>query len=89
MEWFLLGGLLVVVIIIWCVTTNSRKARIGEHVRGLGGEVLVVELCFLSRGPFIFVGKGQQVFRFEYMMDGKHKEGWVKFGGWTGTDWRM
>lgn len=40
-------------------------------------------------GPFKLVGKGQVVYRIEYRIGAVYKEGWVKFGGWGGPDWRM
>jgi hypothetical protein len=35
------------------------------------------------------VGKGKTVYRIEYTIGNNTKEGWVRFGGLFGPDWRL
>ncbi|MDR5659624.1 hypothetical protein RH915_08965 [Serpentinicella sp. ANB-PHB4] len=68
-----------------------RKEKIREKIASLGGEVISIERrnIFTGIGPFKIVGKGRVVYRIEYRLNGSTEEGWVRFGGLLGPDWRL
>ncbi|MCX7747804.1 MAG: hypothetical protein N2645_13090 [Clostridia bacterium] len=54
-----------------------------------GGKVISIERRSLMTGPFFFRGKGTTVYHIDYEIGNRRKEGWVKFGGFLGPDWRL
>ena len=67
----------------------SHENKIHEQIKSLGGSVTNIERKTFSTGPVGLVGKGRTVYRIEYRVGDREKEGWVKFGGFFGTDWRL
>jgi hypothetical protein len=47
-----------------------------------------MEKKLFSTGAFMVVGKGRTVYRIEYRIGDDGREGWVRFGGLFGPDWR-
>jgi len=86
-----LGIILVIIIAIgfYLFRINGHDQAIREKVNSLGGNVINIERRTFRTGPFILPGKGKIVYRVEYRLDGIVKEGWVKFGGLLGPDWRL
>lgn len=68
---------------------QNHERKINEYVESLGGRVTAIEHRTFSTGPFILPGKGRNVYRFEYTVCSDTREGWVKFGGLFGPDWRL
>lgn len=82
--------LFILLIIGLAILQNSyHKDKINEYIDSIGGTVINIERRTFRTGPFFMVGKGRTVYRIEYTIDGETKEGWVKFGGWGGPDWRL
>ena len=79
----------VIVIALWIIMPRIHRRKIYEKVESMGGKVTVIERRFCSIGPFIAVGKGRTVYRFEYWLNNQRQEGWVKFGTWFGPGWRI
>lgn len=87
----------VVVVVIFAVFAvlmaiyqgRRHERRIREKIHSLGGEVIGIERKLFSSGPFLVIGRGRTVYRFEYIKDDEVKEGWVKFGDLLGPDWRL
>lgn len=67
----------------------GHEEKIHEQVEAYGGKVIHIEHKTFSTGPFMVVGKGRTVYRFEYRVGEETREGWVRFGGLFGPDWRM
>ncbi|WP_053956359.1 hypothetical protein [Inediibacterium massiliense] len=87
-------GLVFVVIIgvvIYFARIESHKDSIANKIDSIGGRLINYEKrgFFSGIGPFTIVGKGRMIYRIEYEVDGIKKEGWVRFGGLFGPDWRM
>ena len=82
---------LIFIIGIELLLDKSRREKIAEEISFIGGSVINVERrnLFTGRGPFVIVGKGNTIYKIEYVIDGIMKEGWVKFGGFFGADWRL
>jgi hypothetical protein len=68
---------------------KSHQRKITEQIHSIGGVVINIERKAFSGGPFFMVGKGRTVYRIEYRKDNKVREGWVKFGGLFGAEWRL
>lgn len=72
-----------------------QKARYEEKIKEMvatqGGEFISLERrnFIAGLGPFMMVGKGRSVYRFEYRVGTEIREGWVKFGNLFGPDWRL
>jgi hypothetical protein len=81
----------VLILFLLIFQTSGRENKIDEKIRSIGGEVISKERrnFFTGIGPFMVVGKGRAVYRIEYRIDGEIKEGWVRFGGLLGPDWRL
>lgn len=73
------------------VRRGAHEDTIHSVIESMGGEVLYIEKrnFFSGIGPFNVVGKGRVVYRIIYRVQGKEKEGWVRFGGLMGPDWRL
>lgn len=89
-----MGALVIVVFIIFAVIMfivqgESHKRKITEEVNSMGGQVINIERKTFDRGPFVIVGKGKTIYRFEYSIDNEIKEGWVRFGSIFGPDWKL
>ncbi|MCT4595649.1 MAG: hypothetical protein N4A57_15480 [Anaeromicrobium sp.] len=88
-----LGILLFIIIgiIIYFARSESHQDSIKSKIDSLGGHLISYERrnFFTGIGPFMVVGKGRMIYRIEYKVNGIKKEGWVRFGGISGTDWRM
>ena len=71
--------------------TSRYEGLIQDRVQSMGGRYLSHdrEWGLIGAGPYKLVGKGQTVYRITYELEGTTKEGWVKFGGLMGPDWRM
>lgn len=82
---------IIIAIIIYFARIESHQDSIASKINFLGGRLISYERrnFFTGIGPFMFVGKGRMIYRIEYEVDGIKKEGWVKFGGISGPDWRM
>ena len=84
--------MIVVIIIgigIFFLQRQNHENRINEYIESMGGQVINIEHKTFSIGPFFVVGKGRNVYRFEYEIGSQTKEGWVKFGSLFGPDWRL
>lgn len=73
------------------VLGRARKRKIEEKIVSMGGEIIHIERrnFFTGTGPFMITGKGSAVYRIEYLIGGSKKEGWVKFGGLFGPNWKL
>ena len=80
---------MIIVIGLYFLKVSVHKERIKEKVNFLGGNVINIEKRTFRTGPFILTGKGTMVYRIEYRVGDMEKEGWVKFGGLLGPDWRL
>lgn len=91
MVFFVIFFFIIISIIIYFVRSESHQDSIASKVDSLRGRLISYEKrnFFTGIGPFMVVGKGRMVYRIEYEMNGIKKEGWVRFGGITGPDWRM
>lgn len=74
---------------LFIIQQQNHERKINEYVESLGGYVITIEHKTFATGPFILVGKGRTVYRFEYSIGNQSKEGWVKFGSLFGPDWRL
>lgn len=77
------------VIVLSVLQKESHERRINEQIEGMGGRVIIIEKKLFSTGPFMVVGKGRTVYRIEYKVNDSIREGWVRFGGLFGPDWRL
>lgn len=89
-----MGGIAVVIFIILALAISvlqgeSHERKINEQIESMGGTVINIEKKYFSTGPFMVVGKGRTVYRIEYRIGNDTKEGWVRFGGLFGPDWRL
>ncbi|WBW95605.1 hypothetical protein [Oceanirhabdus sp. W0125-5] len=91
MEGLIIIILIVVIIVFSGMRTESHKTKIETQVLYLGGTLIGYERrnIFTGLGPFTVVGKGRVVYKIDYEVNGERKEGWVRFGGITGPDWRF
>lgn len=89
MESFGIIIIIVFAFVLYFARMNSHDKRIREEVNSLGGSVISIERRTFKTGPFILPGKGKMVYRVEYSVGDTVKEGWVKFGGMFGPDWRL
>lgn len=91
MEILLVIIFLLIGIPIYFAQKESHISRIEAHVASMGGVVKGYERKnFVSGlGPFMVVGKGRTVYQIEYEINGLKREGWVRFGGIGGPDWRF
>lgn len=91
MEAITVGIVLIFAISIGVFSDKNRRGKIEEEINLIGGKVINIERrnFFTGRGPFVIVGKGNTIYKIEYVIDGIMKEGWVKFGGFFGADWRL
>lgn len=82
---------LIFIVGIELLLDKSRREKIEEEINFIGGNVINIERrnLFTGRGPFFIEGKGETVYKIEYVVDGVLKEGWVKFAGLFGVDWRL
>ncbi len=81
---------LIVPLAIW--QTKRYKRLIHEKIQAIGGIYVSHNRewgALFSSGPFKLVGRGQSVFSFTYTIHKEMREGWVKFGGFRGPDWRL
>jgi hypothetical protein len=77
------------VIVLTILQKENHERRINEQIEGMGGRVISIEKKIFSTGPFMVVGKGRTVYRIEYRVNDAIREGWVRFGGLFGPDWRL
>ena len=89
MEALVIMIFMIIVIGLYFLKVSVHKERIKEKVNFLGGNVINIEKRTFRTGPFILIGKGKMVYRIEYRVGDIEKEGWVKFGGLLGPDWRL
>jgi hypothetical protein len=89
-----MGGFAVILFIILAIAISilqgqSHERKITEQIESKGGRVISIEKKLFSTGPFMVVGKGRTVYRIEYRIGDDDREGWVRFGGLFGPDWRL
>ena len=91
MEGFFVIIVIVLVFVIYAIRTDSHQKSIENKVKSFGGTLIGYERrsVFSGIGPFHIVGEGRMVYRIEYELGGEKKEGWVRFGGIMGPDWRF
>lgn len=91
MEVILIVGVIILGVIFFVFRINWHKNRIEEYIKSMGGEVINIERrnFFTGLGPFMVVGKGRIVYRIEYRLGDETREGWVRFGGLLGPDWKL
>jgi len=80
---------IIFAVVIYFIQKAGHENKIHEEIASIGGRVLNIERRTFSTGPFIMPGKGRTVYRIEYQVGNEVKEGWVKFGGFFGPDWRL
>ena len=91
-EWnFSILGILAFTIVLTLVVNHFRKHNIQEKIKSIGGEIVSIEKrnYLTGIGPNKIVGRGMAVYRVVYQQENKLKEGWVKFGGFWGPDWKL
>lgn len=78
-------------IAFYFIRSESHADKIKSYVESMGGKLIDYETggLFKGMGPFMVVGKGRVVYRVNYEINGQIKEGWVRFGGIGGPDWRF
>lgn len=83
--------LIILIPFIYIFQNNRHTNLINEQVASMGGSVISIERrnFFTGLGPFMVVGKGRTIYRFEYTIGSIKHEGWVRFGGLFGADWRL
>jgi hypothetical protein len=89
-----MGGFAVILFIVLAIAIailqgQSHERKITEQIESMGGTVINIEKKLFSTGPFMVVGKGRTVYRIEYRVGNDDREGWVRFGGLLGPDWRL
>lgn len=91
MEGLIIIAFVIFGIFIFIIQTSRYESKIEEKIKSIGGQVINIERknLFTGIGPFMVVGKGRSVYRIEYTVNGVTKEGWVRFGGLFGADWRL
>lgn len=92
MEVLLIIVFIVLAIGMHLVREESHLEKINTYVKSIDGTMINFETGgFLKGGlgPFMVVGKGRVVYCIEYEVNGEKKEGWVRFGGLGGPDWRF
>jgi hypothetical protein len=89
MNIFIILVFIGIAISIYFIQKVNHEAKINEQIRSIGGSVISFESRTFNTGPFLFVGKGRTVYRIEYQVGDEIKEGWVRFGGLFGPDWRL
>jgi len=89
-------GITIILFAIFClliifIQNNRHKEKIYEKIKSINGTVISIERSgiFSDIGPFMVVGKGRTIYRIEYKVGNEIKEGWVRFGGFFGPDWRL
>ena len=84
-------GLVALAFFITYIQGQGHESSINSQIESLGGRVISIERrsFFSGLGPFHVVGKGRVVYRIEYEVNGQLMEGWVRFGGLMGPDWRL
>lgn len=79
-------------IVMYFVRAESHSEKIGAYVESLGGILIEFDTAGLFKGglgPFMVVGKGRVVYHVIYKINNEKREGWVRFGGIGGPDWRF
>ncbi|WFD08715.1 hypothetical protein [Tepidibacter hydrothermalis] len=91
MEGLIIVLFVIIAMIMHFSRIESHEDNIKNKIDSLGGCLINYERrnFFTGIGPFILVGKRKMVYRIEYEVEGIKKEGWVRFGGLSGPDWRM
>lgn len=91
MQIFIVILAIPLVIFIYVMLSIRREKLIRERISSMGGTVISIERrnFFTGLGPFMIVGKGKSVYRIRYLVNNTEKEGWVRFGGLFGPDWRL
>ena len=86
-------GTFVLIIAIIMFTNYNHEKKIHQKIESIDGKVLSISHrnIFNGLGPFMVVGKGRTVYSIDYKINGdtQIKEGWVRFGGLFGPDWRL
>lgn len=91
MEALLIIVFIGVAIVLYFVRSESHSEKINAYVGSIGGTLIDYETggLFKGIGPFMVIGKGRIIYRVNYRLGGDKKEGWVRFGGFGGPDWRF
>ena len=91
MQFLIVLILIPVIVYLFLARTQYLEKSIYEKIEAHGGKVISIERrnFFTGIGPFHVVGKKRVVYRIVYEKNGVEKEGWVRFGGIMGPDWRL
>lgn len=91
MFYFAVIAVIAIVLVVSFSMKNVHENIINEKIESIGGHVVFIERrsIFSGLGPFHVVGKGRTVYMIIYKIHSKEKEGWVRFGGLFGPDWRL
>lgn len=91
MEGMVIVFFLIIGGAIYFLRVNSHESSIESQIESIGGRLIGYEKrsIFSGIGPFTVVGKGRMVYKIDYEVNGVIKEGWVRFGGIMGPDWRL
>ena len=83
--------LVIIVVAISILQKESHITRINNQIEAMGGKVISIEKRSIlsGLGPFMVVGKGRTVYKIQYSIRNEEIEGWVRFGGLMGPDWRL
>lgn len=74
-------GIITLTFIVAIIVNTGHERNIIAYIHENDGVVVDIENEGLNMGPFKFKGKFQQIYRFEFMVDGSKKEGWARLGG--------
>ena len=81
--------ILTFAIVLFLYQSVHHERKIGEKISELGGNIIKLERKYFSYGPLKWEIGDKTVNRIEYEINGEYYEGWVKFGGLMGPDWRL
>ncbi|WP_026477854.1 hypothetical protein [Alkaliphilus transvaalensis] len=83
--------IIIGVFIYTIMQLEGYQKKIHNHIESIGGKVVSIEKrgMFSGIGPFSIVGKNRTIYRILYIKGDRQKEGWVRFGGLMGPDWRL
>lgn len=87
----------IIVIILFIAFSTYMLYLQGEHykeeiyrqIKHLGGQVINIERQTLSTRPFSISGKEVAVYKIKYKIGDEVEEGWVRFGGIFGPNWKL
>lgn len=91
MQGFMIVVFIILILFLYIIQNFEHENKINRKIESIGGRVISIESrnLFSGIGPFMVVGKGRTVYRIEYQVGDEEREGWVRFGGILGPDWRL